>query len=288
MSFNNYNNPNGQNRSGERRHWVYIMLMVVIVFTLLLMTLGILALRVQNYLPEGTDVVFVVGKNPSVEFGDDTGGWQSGIDVDIFKTSYQNDERVTTVLSKDGTSLIAPGTQMTYNFIAFNNGNVAVFYETDIDFTFLIGTTLQTGYNFPMVVRLKTESSGYLIGSETEWVNVDQAKLTKHISVLGASSYEEFTLELLWQFEGGNDELDTYLGNMSAGQGSRLTLGINTYAEEHINPSAQGGIQVLNEDGENIEHGGTIRTFWLILLFCCVAILIFFIAWLLNKRLRQW
>ena len=78
------------------------------------------------------------------------------------------------------------------------------------------------------------------------------------------------------------------LGNMSADGGARVTLGINTYAEEHLDPTAQGGIEVMGEDGKPVEKGGTIRIFWLMLLFCCIAILIFFVSWLLNKRLRKW
>lgn len=294
MSLNNSerqaeNNYHGRRKHGdERRHWVYIMLMVIIVFVLLLMTLGILALRVENYLPEGTDIIFIVGRTPSVEFGDEDGNWQSGLDVDIFKTSYENDERVTTVLSNNGESVIAPGTEMSYSFAAYNNGNVAVFYEADLNFIFTLNDTSQETIDFPLKVRLKTESGKYLIGSADEWVDIKTAKTTKHVSVLGASSYESFTLEMKWLFEGGNDELDTMLGNMASNGGSRLTLGINTYAEEHLDPTAVGGTVVKTEDGEVVEHGGTIRTFWLILLFCCIAILIFFVAWLLNKRLRKW
>ena len=53
----------GESKQSTRKQWVYIMLMVNIVFILLLMTLGIIALRVGNTLPEGVDVLFIVGKN---------------------------------------------------------------------------------------------------------------------------------------------------------------------------------------------------------------------------------
>ncbi len=198
--FNRQENGPGGN---ERRHWVYIMLLVMIVFILLLMTLGILALRVENYLPEGTDIVFVVGKSPSVEFGDEKGNWKSGLEVDIFKSSYENDQRVITVLSKDGDSVIAPGTQMQYTFLAYNKGNMAVTYETDIDFLFDQAGQARPDFAFPLKVRLKTQSGRYLIGGESEWIDISTAKLTRHVSVLGASSYESFTLELLWVFDGG-------------------------------------------------------------------------------------
>lgn len=271
----------------ERRFWVWIMLMVNIVFMLLLITIGIIALRVGNYLPENTDILFIVGKNPSVEVGDDTKkSWESGQEVAIFQTSYENGEGVTTVVSEDGSALIAPGTEMSYRFSMYNNGNMAVWYETDIDFVLKIGGAKQTEYYFPLDVRLVSQSGQYLIGDEDEWVSVQNATISKHIGQLGSSSYETFTLELRWLFSGSDDELDTMYGNMSEEEGVSLTLRINTYAEEHLDPTATGGIRV-DVDGSQ-ENGGTIRWLWLILLMANTAVLIFYIAWLLHKRETKW
>ena len=75
-------------------------------------------------------------------------------------------------------------------------------------------------------------------------------------------------------------------GDLSAERGVTLTMGINTYAEEHIEPEAQGGIPV-EVDGKQ-EYGGTIRWLWMIMLFINAAILIFYVAWLMNKRLQKW
>lgn len=273
----------------ERRAWVWIMLMVNIAFLLILMAIGILALRVGNYLPEGTDIIFIVGKAPSVETGDGEGGaWEAGKEIDIFKASYVNGEGVATVASQDGTALIAPGTKTTYEFAMYNNGNMAVVYETDIDFLLRIGDEAQAEYTFPLMVRLSAESGQYLIGDEDTWVNVEEARLSQHVSVLGASSYEAFTLELMWEFDGGNDTLDTMYGDQSVEKGVSLTLGINTYAEEHLDPTAKGGIPVESEDGSATERGGTIRWIWLLLLLVNTAVVIFYISWLLNKRLRKW
>ena len=81
-----------QTPNKARKQWVWIMLMVNVVFILLLMTLGIIALRVGNSLPEGTDILFIVGKNPSVEFEDEGGKWQTGKTTDIFQAEYENGE----------------------------------------------------------------------------------------------------------------------------------------------------------------------------------------------------
>lgn len=274
-------------KQGLRKQWVWIMLMVNIVFVLLLMTLGIIALRVGNTLPEGTDILFIVGKNPSVEVEDEDGViWEAEKRVDMFSAQYLNGEGQATVVSQDGTKLIAPGVLTTYKFTMQNSGNMAVVYETDLDFILKIGDTKQKDYQFPLKVRLSNDRGEYVIGNEEEYVQVQHASLARHPGLLGANSYETFTLELYWEFEGGNDELDTLYGDLSAEKGVTLTLQINTYAEEHIDPTAQGGNKIEVEGTE--EYGGTIRWLWLVMLFINTAILVFYIAWLMNKRAQNW
>jgi hypothetical protein len=273
------------NKKEERRSWIWIMLMVNIVFILLLMTLGIIALQTGNKLPEGTDILFIVGKSPSVEVGDGK-KWEAGQEVDIFKANYVNGQGQTTVLSQDGTAVIAPGTEMEYKFSMYNNGNMAVVYETDIDFTLTVGDETLKQYTFPLKVKLYTQNGAYLIGSKTEYEYVQDATVSAHVSQLGANSYETFVLQLLWEFDGGNDELDTLFGDKAVESGVSLKLGINTYAEEHIDPTAQGGTKIEVEGTE--EYGGTIRWLWMILLFINAGILLFYVSWLLNKRLRKW
>lgn len=270
----------------KRKSWVYIMLMVNIVFILLLMTIGLIALKVGNVLPDGTDILYIVGRNPSVETGDKDKTWEVNENINIFKASYQNDKGETTVISQDGTKLIAPGVKTSYKFTMYNKGNIAVIYDVDIDFELRIGKEKQIDYYFPLQVRLLTERGNYLIGDEDEWVNVDDATLSNHVSVLGADSYETFELQLMWQFDGGNDELDTMYGDESVEKGVELTLGINTYAEEHLDPTAQGGTRINVE--KNIEYGGTFRWLWLILLMLNIAIIIFYVSWLMNKRAEKW
>ena len=140
------NGTKGETKTQTRKQWVWIMLMVNVVFVLLLMTLGIIALRVGNSLPEGTDILFIVGKNPSVEMGDEESKWEAGKQVNIFDAEYKNGEGATTVISQDGTKLIAPGTQTTYKFTMQNNGNMAVVYETDLDFILKIGGEVVSDY----------------------------------------------------------------------------------------------------------------------------------------------
>ena len=269
--------------SDEKRAWIWIMLFVVIILFLLLMLLGIIALKVGHYLPEDTDIIYIVGKDPSVEEGEED-IWESGKEVTIFKTNYVNGEGETTVVSQDGTKLIAPGTQSTYKFTMYNNGNIAVVYEIDLDFILKIGDKIQNEFIFPLKARLLIENGNYLIGDETEWVNVADATLSKHVSVLGARSYETFVLELLWEFDAGNDALDTMYGDASAEKGVKLTLGINTYAEEHIDPAATGGTRVdISEKSESIKQ----RVLWIIILLLSAIIIVGYILWFIGHQIEK-
>ena len=280
-------NNTAQNKATNS--WVWIMLLSNVVFLLVLVTIGILALKVGNALPDGVDVLYIVGRNPDTETSDEEGKvWESDTQVNIFSTEYVNGEGKTTVVSQDGTKVIAPGTLSTYRFGTYNNGNMAMVYEIDVDFVLRIAGQKQEQYEFPLSVRLKTSNGVYVIGSESEWVNVTDATQAQHVSVLGANSYEEYELELLWAFEGGNDELDTMYGNMASQNGVELSFKINTYAEEHIDASAQGGTKI-NPDADNSkeEYGGDMRWVWFILLLTNTGILIFFVSFLMSKHIKK-
>lgn len=291
-----YENTDEEYKREQRSVYVRIMLMVNIVFILLLVTLGVLALRVSNVLPEDQDIFFVVGKNPSFEIGDGEGKqWKNETTVNIFKSDYKNGEGMATVISQNGDKVIAPGSTSSYKFAMYNNGNMAVMYETDVDFSLIIKGMENEDIVFPLKVRLYTDSGKYIVGTETEWVNINDVKIDAYLSQLGASSYESFTLEVKWDYEGGNDELDTLLGNMSAEQGNNgedkgvaVNLSINTYAEEHVDPTAKGGTPIDAETHGDMEHGGTVRWLWFVLLFINVGMLLFYVAWLLNKRTNKW
>ena len=294
--YERYENTDEGYKREQRSVYVRIMLMVNIVFILLLVTLGVLALKVNNVLPEDQDIFFVVGKNPSFELTDGEGKqWKNETNVNIFKSNYANGDGKATIISQDGDKVIAPGSTSSYKFAMYNNGNMAVMYETDVDFSLIIKGMENDEIVFPLKVRLYTDSGKYIVGSETEWANINDIEIDAYLSQLGASSYESFTLEVKWDYEGGNDELDTLLGNMSAEQGNNngeggvaVNLSINTYAEEHVDPTAKGGTPIDAETQGTQEYGGTVRWLWFILLFINVGMLLFYVAWLLNKRANKW
>lgn len=272
----------------QRKAWVWIMLMVNIVFLLLLMTLGIIALRAGNYLPE-TDIVFIVGTKTDVAVGDaEHPRWEANEEIDIFDTHYANGDGQITVESQDGEALIAPGTNMEYQFTMCNNSNIAVLYEVDLDLLVKLGGEVQ-GQDMeealPIKVRLTTGNGEYLLGDEESYVKLSDALVVKKRLVLGAESYDTFTLDIAWDFE-GDDQNDTHLGDLSAEENLTLTLTIDTFAEQHMDPAAVGGTRI---DGDkDTEIGGSVRWVWMLLLMINTAVMIFYISFLMNKRLQKW
>lgn len=287
MSFQSSSGAEKETARQQRKAWVWIMLMVNIVFLLMLMTLGIIALRVGNYLPE-TDIVFVVGKDTSVVVGsDDKAAWSGKEKLKIFSTSYKNDKGEVTVESSDSSNVIAPGTESVYEFTMYNNSNIAVFYEVDFDFFVEVGGIKQSENeekSFPLELRMCTKTEEYVIGSKNEYVPIEEAHLLAHRRVLGAESYETFVVDLRWKFD-GDDITDTELGDLSAEKGVVAVLSIDTYAEEHIDPDVVGGTKIHDE---KTEIGGSIRWVWLLMLMINTAVIIFYVSWLMNKRLQKW
>ena len=272
----------------QRKAWVWIMLMVNIVFLLLLMTLGIIALRAGNYLPE-TDIVFIVGTKTDVSVGDaEHPSWEAGEEIDIFDTHYVSGDGQITVESQNGEAVIAPGTNMQYQFTMCNSSNIAVMYEVDLDLLVKLGGVAQgreMEEALPIKVRLSTGNGQYLLGDKENYVKLSDALVVKKRLVLGAESFDTFTLDIAWDYE-GDDQNDTHLGNLSADQNLTLTLTIDTYAEQHPDVAAVGGTKI--DGNKDTEIGGSIRWVWMLLLMVNTAVMIFYVSFLMNKRLQKW
>jgi hypothetical protein len=214
--------------------------------------------------------------------------WKTNESIQIFSDGYLGENGDLTVESHDGTSLVAPGTEMTYSFSMYNNSNVAILYEVDLDMWVKLGGVKQDETmeaRMPIKVKLEQDSGGYLLGSEDTFVSLADAMTVEKRRVLGAECYETFTLHLVWDFEGDNTN-DTQLGDLSDLEDLTLTLGVETYAEEHVDPAAKGGTSIDAE--KETEIGGTVRWVWVLLLLINTAVMIFYISWLMNKRLQKW
>ena len=271
---------NGRTGGGSqliRPIWSVFLLIVVIL--MILLTLGISALRIGNFLPENTNVIFIVPKEPSFQTGEGEDVWSTQTKLDIFEAQYVNGEGETTVYSQDGDKIVAPGTVAAYDFCVYNDGNMAMAYEVGFSFALQVGG-IAAETAFPLSLRLRRTDGEYLAGGGDDWERLPLNGEWEYTGILGVDSYERFALEVRWEFE-GNDELDTAIGNGSAQAPVTLSFVIDTYAEANDDPTAEGGVAV--DDGEwaasGGEYGGTIRWDLFAILILATLALTAYVVW---------
>ena len=259
--------------------WTGILALLTLI--LLFLTVGIVAMQVGNTLPEGVDIYFITPKNPNMFTEDDEGRWDVNGDIQLFSSHYVNGGMETTVLSENGDAIIAPGSCSTYSFCMYNNGNVALSYDVSLQFNLKIDGVLANAQSFPLSIRLKRTDGTYLIGREDKWISLSAGVNNRIDGILGASSYEKFTLEILWEFD-GNDELDTYLGNVVSNMPVDLRFEIGSYAESIYDTQAEGGVKISPAMEQYVQQvqGGVIN--WkpfLIVLAALVLCSLWLVVW---------
>ncbi len=255
---------------------VWLALLLIAFVCMILLSLGVLALKIGNFLPENTDVIFLVPKDPSFETGDRKGVWETQTRVDIFSSSYVNGENQTTVLSQNGDNLIAPGTRLAYRFCAYNDGNMAMAYELVFSFSLSLGGS-PSAAAFPLLIRLSRANGEYLAGNEESFLPLPSKAQWGYEGILGASSYEEFTLEIEWAFE-GHDELDTALGIGATKVPVDLQFNVESFAQTHSDPMEKGGMIVAGE--KPTEYGGQISWTEYTLLVTLTLVLAAYTIWI--------
>ena len=214
-------------------------------------------------------------KNPGFEAGDDNTVWSTNTQVEIFRVSYVNGEQVITVNSGNGDKVIAPGTENSYTFKLKNTGNVALDYTVEIDAYFT-----PADIEIPITGRLNRYDGTCVIGGKDEYAKVPVLDTAEDNATLGAGKYTYYTLDWLWPFESGNDELDTMLGNLAVDQELTFTIVIKTTATESSDPYDDSGI-TPPQTGDN-----TNLTLWIVLAVSSFAMMIFLLFYQ-NKEKRR-
>ena len=214
-------------------------------------------------------------KNPGFEAGDDKTVWGTNTQVEIFSVSYVNGEQIITVKSDNGDKVIAPGTENSYTFKLKNTGNVALDYTVEIDAYFT-----PADIEIPITGRLNRYDGTWVIGGKDEYAKVPVLDTAEDNATLGAGKYTYYTLDWLWPFESGNDELDTMLGNLAVDQELTFTIVIKTTATESSNPYDDSGI-TPPQTGDN-----TNLTLWIVLAVSSFAMMIFLLFYQ-NKEKRR-
>lgn len=174
---------------------------------------------------------------PGFEAGDEKGVWDTQTQVDIFRISYENNDRVVTVNSDNGAKLIAPGTENSYTFKLKNTGNVALDYTVELD-----AYITPADIYIPIRGRLSRYDGTWIVGDRDRYETVSVLDTASDKATLGAGKYTYYTLDWQWPFESGDDAWDTHLGNLAVNQDLVFTIVIKTTAEANTDPSSGGGI----------------------------------------------
>lgn len=204
-----------------------------------------------------------------VELSDGDGVWTTNTDVSIFELSYENGQALVTV-EGNGDEVIAPGTENTYTFYLKNNSNVAIDYNLEIASFFTPLDQL-----IPVKVRLKGYDGSYLLGSEDQWEDVEKLNDISEWVTIGVNSYAYYTLEWMWPFESGDDNYDTYLGDLSIDDTLELTINIQTVSTVSANMNATGGLPQTGDSMNIALYGG---------LLAGSAIVIFILIFLWRRK----
>ena len=187
--------------------------------------------KAQTYRPAlqllaaGAVIVPLDNQEADFEVSDENTVWEGETQVEIFRVSYENGEGQVTVNSASGDKLLAPGTENTYNFTLKNMGEVDLDYRLTMEAFFSDGETV-----IPVKARLINYMGRYLVGSDTEYADVLELNTVDVSDSLTAGYIAPYTLQWQWPFE-GDDEYDTWLGNLATDEDLTLTIVINTYAE---------------------------------------------------------
>lgn len=241
--FDQSNVIESKNNEKKKRNIIVKSLIAIILFLFFLSVL-LLVIRLGDFLPNNIDVFFIEPKKPTFVFGNDDKIWDEDTRLDIFEISSTNNEGKVTVLSGTGDKIIAPGMQGSYQFKFQNKGNIAIDYNCTVNVMFTCTNGNIDSSIIPIEVRMQDYTGEYLIGSEEEWAKPNSLINYFDEYTIGRNSYVYYIFEWRWLFESGNDELDTYLGNLSDDTKTTLTVNFSAYANQSSNYKAKGGIPV--------------------------------------------
>lgn len=213
---------------------------------------------------------------PGFEVSDDRTVWSTTTQVDIFRVSYKNDQQVITVNSGTDDKIIAPGTENSYTFKLKNTGDVAMEYVVTVDAYFTPGHIV-----IPVTGRLSRYDGRWVVGDQDTYVDMATLNTARDRDFLGAYKYTYYTLDWRWPFESGDDQLDTWLGNLADGQDMTLTIVINTTGTEYSELDLQTGI-TPPQTGDN-----ALLSLWFALLISSFVLILILIFYKVKDRQRE-
>lgn len=281
--FDQSNTVDNQSKEKKNKNIIIKALIGLLLFLFLISAL-LLVIRLGDFLPNNVDIYFIEPKNPEFVMGDDEIVWEEDTQLNIFEISSSNNEGKVTVMSGTGDKIIAPGMEGRYEFRFQNTGNIAIDYNCTVKVLFTCSNDSVDTSVLPIEVRMKDFNGEYLIGSEDEWAKPNEINKYEDAYTIGKNSYVYYVFEWRWLFEGGNDELDTFLGNLSDGTTTSLCVDFFAYARQNVDYNAKGGIPA--NDNKVLTGGDIVPLPYILLnvLILIVVVILIVLELLQNKK----
>lgn len=257
------------NKPVTHNKWIWLSVLILVIS--LSVTTFLLAEWWLNFLPDDSGAIDLV---PGLEVSDDQAYWATRTQLDIFRISYEDGQHKITVLSSDGTKVIAPGTSNSYTFKLKNNGVVPMDYRLALDAYVTPGDV-----SIPILARLRRHDSHWVLGDAEHGEGIPALDATGDSATLGIGKFVCYTLDWRWPFESGDDAYDTFLGNIPKDEPVTFTIVISTSARASYTSDCDIGILAPHT---NYFHLG----FWLTL--SAAALLTLVILVLVDKRRHLW
>ena len=202
--------------------------------------------------------------------------WGTETEVEIFKVAYENGEGIVTAKSFNGEKIVAPGTENSYTFKLKNNGTEGLTYTLNVDAYITPGDEM-----IPIEARLSRYDEKWIVGGPDEWVGVPVLDTASDEASLSPGRYAYYTLDWRWPFESGNDEYDTYLGNLAEEEDITITIVISTTAV--MDPEGEGDEGLVPPDtGDN-----SILSLWISLAVGAAVFLIIILVYKIKEEKRS-
>ena len=189
--------------------------------------------------------------------------------LDVFAVEYENESGEVTIKGADGKKVIAPGSRVEYTLRLRNTDKVA------LDYAFTPDLKHTTRYDLPIMIRLLDPNDEYVIGSETEWVMLQDVKSVECTGTLMKNETVEYIFQWQWPYEWGEDEYDTYLASIRSEDNLGVSFSFGIHSEANTEIKANGGFFS--------SHAGRMTVIVIIAILLAVAIALLLIYIIKRK-----
>ena len=178
--------------------------------------------------------------------------------LDVFAVEYENASGEVTIKGADGEKVIAPGSRVEYTLRLRNTDKVA------LDYAFTPELKHTSKYDLPIMIRLLDPNDEYVIGSETEWVMLQDVKSVECTGTLMRNETAEYIFQWQWPYEWGEDEYDTYLATIRSEDDLGVSFSFGIHSEANTEIKVNGGFFA--------SHAGRVTVILIIAILLAIAI----------------